>query len=240
MKPQNFFFIGIFLLSFFTVFSQDSISSKVNLSARQKTMRIELQIGGGGGFSSINTGLITDKKDTVKISAGGGGSFGILTAYKFNKNFEVSLAGFIQTSSLTPSVSNASGFFDRNVIEPVIKYLFYIKKNFSLGMGAGFHYGMKGILDLDASKIKGGAHNIYKYGNSSGATAIFEYRRLPSKHNFSYGFGLKYYGAKWNLKSISSDGKDIPLQYVSKEILDKIQMLDGSAIEAFLGLAYHF
>ncbi len=153
---------------------------------------------------------------------------------------DFSMSVYTLSSSISPSISNGSGSFSRTLFEPAVKYLFVLDeathKSINVGLGAGFSTG--GEIDFDASKIPGGAHNIYSYENATGPVVMAEY--FARKNKFGITIGLKYYSLNYTLESLNSDGQPIPLSNIPSDIMKDVHAIDGSGLDVYFGIGYYF
>ena len=204
-------------------------------------IRAEFRLGVGGGIENHSV-CQTNSGTTVNISVGGGLGVGAKLGYRICEPFEISSEFLYQASVLDQPVTNASGNFHRFVVTPTAKYLLFLKKDvrrISINIGAGWGIYSAAKLDIDGSKIAGGAHNIYEYANSSGPHGCAEFE-LCTKKKISFIGGLKYYRVEYDLKKVTSDGITIPLNIIPASALKDILTIDGSGLDLYAGISYLF
>ena len=150
-------FLLIFSLATVAVVSaqqKDTVNfQRPTTSSNHLHMNLIMNIG--GGFKQLNTGIITEDGQTVKISPGGGTGVGLQVGLMMlESNWDFSVGAYMQWSSMSPRISNGDGSFYRTLIEPTIKYVITFKdKNKSINLGAGLLMSVNGELDIDASQI---------------------------------------------------------------------------------------
>ena len=203
-------------------------------------LHCNLIINIGAGFEQRNAGFITANGEYVKISGGGGAGIGLQFGMAmFESNLDLCLAASFQVTPMTPAISNGSGTFSRTLIEPLIKYMFMLgRKRRSINAGLGADFSSNPAMDIDASKIPNGAHNIWKYKNAAGPVVIFEYQTVRKKLGFN--MGVKFYSIKYKLKSVVSNGTSYPINVVPAAILSEVDNLSGSGLDFYFGIGYYF
>ena len=174
-------------------------TTSINYFDISKKFRIEASFFGGSGFKEFDvfkkTGI-----EYLKLSPGGGLgaklSLGYCLSSLFNINLELGIQNSIFYGTISQKLENAAGGFSRTFLLGTLRYKIPItgKSSINIAGGAGYYMGK---LDIDASKIEGGGHNIYEY-DTIGIHVISEYERFLSKFSFlnarwSWCIGLKYY-----------------------------------------------
>ena len=86
---------------------------------------------------------------------------------------------------LSKKLENADGSFSRTFLLGTLRYKIPITSKSSINIGGGAGYYMSGKLDIDASQIESGGHNIYEYENTSGIHVISEYEHFLSHLKWS-------------------------------------------------------
>lgn len=202
--------------------------------------RVEGIMNLGFGFTKNNTGLILENGDDVTISPGGGMGFGAVLGYTFWQHLDGSVGIAYQTSAMDKIITNAKGHFSRILLSPAVQYFFTLKfKNARLGFGAGASIAAGSSMNLDAHKVQGGAHNIYRYAVAVGPSGQCMYY-YPFNQRVTFNFGCKIYQLKYRLNRVESDGKEIPVSKLPADILEDVEKLDGSGIDLVIGMSYHF
>jgi hypothetical protein len=240
MTAKRFFFILFLLTVPRIILAQQTDSLKfIRPVSDSAYMHFNLIMNIGGGFEQLSTGIQTSDGTQVKISPGGGAGIGIQAGYlMLQSRLDISVAFSGQWSSLNPSISNGEGTFSRTLIEPAAKYVFFLRnRNKTISAGAGIVFSNGPETDIDAGKITNGAHNIFEYENATGAVILAEY--LARRKKLGLSIGLKYYSITYDLKSISSNGINIPLSYIPPELIEDIRVVDGSGIDITIGIGLY-
>ncbi len=198
----------------------------------------------GGGLEKHEVAITTDN-ETVEISAGGGIGMGVQAGYLLTHALEVEAEAAYMISVLSHELENGEGGFNRGVFAGNLLYRVPIKENIRVLIGGGAGYYVGGEMDLDFSSASdiGGAHNIYKYDNALGFQArcvleVFGLGELFSK-NMVVGVGIQYSSVRYDLQSMSSNGVDIPLDQLPKDIRAEFGELDGSGIDVVMHIALY-
>ena len=192
----------------------------------------------GAGFKSHVIGK-TNENDDIKISGGGGIGGNLMLGYSLSPALDLGAEVSIQSSSLQPKVENASGSFPRTAVSAKIKYRIPVSSIGSINLGGGVGYYMPGELDIDASSVPGGAHNIYDYDKAVGFQLFGEYEGFFSS-SFGWIAGVKYSNVTFDLNSVNSNGINVPLNLLPSDIKNELSELDGSGIDLVLSLTYYF
>jgi len=198
---------------------------------------IGTHIFGGVGFDQHLIGITTDEEE-INISAGGG--FGIMAifAYNFNSLWEASINAGFQNSSLSKDVKNVEGDFSRTFFSASLKYRINVTENGYIKIGGGYGFYTPRDLDVDASEVAGGAHNIYEYDGNSGPHLSAEYEHIAT--NYTIGGGLRYVNVQYDMSSAKSNGISIPLSLLPSEVKKEFLEFNGSGIDFFFSISYLF
>lgn len=205
--------------------------------------RIEASLFAGGGLEKFDV-FKTTKDEIVNLSPGGGFGGKLGFGYCLNSLFNINLEFGTQNSMLSQKLENADGSFSRKFLLGTLRYKIPISGKSSINIGAGAGYYMSGKLDIDASKIESGGHNIYEYENTIGIHVISEYEHFLSKFSFlnarwSWCIGLKYYNIAYKVDSASSDGVSIPINLLPGDVKDEVEELNGSGIDVLFSIIMH-
>jgi len=204
-------------------------------------IRAEFRLCIGGGFETHPIFETTDGT-TINISAGGGLGAGVNIGYRLFDAVELSSEFLYQMSVLDQPVSNATTTFRRFVITPTAKYLFFLKKDksrLSINAGGGWGIYPSAKLDIDASNLPNGSHDIYEYNNGSGPHGCIEFEFCTRK-KISFLGGIKFNHVTYKLESIKSDGITYPLNYIPQVILKEYGKIDGSGLDLYAGISFLF
>ncbi len=229
----------IFFLLYVSLSAQTQSASEQGLIINDIGAKwsVGAHIYGGIGFDQHLVGKTTDNED-IEISGGGGLGILAILAYNFNFQWETSISGGYQNSSLSKNVKNADGDFSRTFFRASIKYRIDLGDNDYIKIGGGYGSYMPGELDIDASKVPGGAHNIFKYDGNSGPHISAEYEYIAA--NYTMGGGLRYVNITYDLTSAKSDGVNIPLSILPPEIKNEYMEFEGSGLDIFFSISYLF
>lgn len=208
-----------------------------NAQVVRNPLSIEVFFGGAKG-SDIESGLILEDSTDIMLSLGGGALVGINIGYRFDNYIEVFFSFFSQHSSLDPPISNATGTFTKQVISPIVSYKFHPNKKLFLNIGVGFRSSMGNELDIDASDIDGGGHNIFIYKDDIGPSGLIGLELYASRR-FSLTLSSNFYSQKYKLAKVNLDGTEYDIDNLNPDVLSKIDNLKGSGIDLKFGLRFH-
>lgn len=204
-----------------------------------KKYRIEASFFGGGGQKKMDVGKTT-KDEMITLSPGGGAGAKLSFGYCLNSSLNINLELGTQNSTLSKKVGNAEGSFSRTFLLGTLRYKIPITRNSSINIGGGAGQYMGGKLDIDASKIRDGGHNIFEYEKAIGIHVLGEYEHYIPKLSFlnakwSLCIGLKYYDITYKLDSATSNGVSIPITLLPSDI----KKLNGSGIDVVFSIIMH-
>jgi hypothetical protein len=194
--------------------------------------RVEPALFAGGGLSKVDLGQTT-RGDTVSISGGGGAGVGITLGYGIATPIDIDLTIGYERSQLSPVVDNATGSFSRSFYLATILYRIPLGDRYNLKVGGGGGFYKPGKLDIDATGVTSGFHDVIEYKNASGAHAVVDFE-IFADHELSVTFGLKYYSVTYKESSATRNGAP-GFMFGSK-----IENLDGSGIDLSISLAKYF
>ena len=198
-------------------------------------LRIEGSFFYGVGIEKIDVGETTED-EAITISAGGGGGGTITFGYSFSKELEGDVGAGFQRATLSKDVENADGNFDRILLLVTLKYKIPATSTGQVKIGAGGGYYGSGELDVDASQVPGGAHNVYEYDDAFGFHITGEYEGFFSARKWSWILGIKYYNVKYDVNSLTSNGISVQPNQIPKEGRE----LDGSGVDLTFAMARYF
>jgi len=142
----------------------------------------------------------------------------------------------MQNSTLSKKVKNVKGDFSRNFLLGTLRFKIPVSLSGSVNLGGGMGRYMGGEMDVDASDVSGGAHNIYNYKTATGFHFMLEYEHF--KHELSllsakwcWGIGVKLYRVTYDLESMTQNGKSIPISQLPQSVKDETMELDGSGTD---------
>ncbi len=197
-------------------------------------MRLSLSAAVGFGFDPVDVGRTNDG-DKVTISGGGG--FGIDLGLGFALtpiiDLDFDLGG--QQSTLTPSVTNADGTFDRSFLLATVKFKVPTSETGQFKWGFGLGSYNNGKLDIDTTGAINGAHTIVKYDDALGVHLTGEFERFIGPAT-SVNFGAKMYFVKYKAKSVTNNGATVPVSGLGSDVKD----FDGSGMDFMIGINQYF
>lgn len=217
-----------------------------NSDARKSKIIIPPSIGITGsfgvGFKSFDTGIITEKNDKVKISAGGGMTIGLNFLTSVSPKWILGSEVNYHFTSIMPQVKNAKGNFNNWNYLPTIKRAFFFNNNeMAILVGGGVDFSLNGKFKFNTTKIPGGALNYYYYKSTIGPVVEVNYIMWNSEGNLGGNCGLRYTYLNYKLDSGSSNGNKLsPENLQGYDLPNDIFEPDGSGIDLFLTLLYSF
>lgn len=239
MKRYIPFMTLVCMLIFFQVKGQDTPPGRT-------TSLIPTSIGISGafgvGFSHFNTGIVTEKNEKIKISAGGGMTVGLNFLTSITRNWLLGNEINYHFTSMMPQVNNATGTFNNWNYCPTIQRVFPFSNNeMAILLGAGAAVNMAAKFEFDATKIPGGAHNKYYYNSAIGPVAEIHYILWNAEGPLGANCGIRYTYITYKLQKVSSDGKVFTSDQLNSLSLPKdIFKPDGSGLDFIFSLLYSF
>ena len=202
--------------------------------------RVELSLIGGSGFKKFDVGK-TMEDEIVTISPGGGFGGKLSLGYCITSSFNINVEFGGQSGGLSKKVENAKGSYSRTYFLGTLRYRIPITDVSSINIGSGAGYYTSGKLDVDMSKVEGGAHNIYEYKNTTGINVFCEYEHLIPSFSFldaiwSWSVSLKYYNLTYKLDKVTSDGKSIQLTSLPASLQNESKEIDGSGLDIIFSI----
>jgi hypothetical protein len=193
-----------------------------------KRSRLGLIVGFGFGFESIALfGL--QNGDDVTLSTGGGFSMGGQYAFDITRKINLSLDCFYEESTLSTSLSNGDGTFDRMGVTVTPAYIIPIRGGYQYRIMAGAGAGLYcfGTMFVDQSQV-GGTKYTLKYYTAPGFHLSMVFHAKFKPHT-GMSFGIKYYNVQYKF---TDDGN--PVQPTDPAFLNP----NGSGLDFTFG--YHF
>jgi len=219
-------------------------TTSINYFDISNNFRIDVSFFLGSGLEEFDV-FKTTGDEIVKLSPGGGFGGKFSFGYCLNSPLNVNIEVGTQNSTLSEELKNADGKFSRTFFLGTLRYKIPITEKSSINIGGGLGYYISGKLDIDASEIEDGGHNIYKYKNTIGIHVICEYEHFLPKFSFlnarwSWAIGLKYYNIAYELDSATSDGVSIPITNLPSDIKVEVEELNGSGIDVLFSTIMYF
>ena len=243
IKPAIFSLL-IFLISTFAygntqqpVEIQESENDSDALVAQNGNFKFGISLTAGSGLEKIKVGETNENKD-ITISGGGGVGLSANIGYLILDNIEFDIEIGFQNGKLSEKVDNAEGSFDRTIISFIAKYLISISESSQINLGAGFDYHSPGDLEIDASKVPNGTHEILAYDPVQGFHLLAEYNGFfkLSTHLLSWSAGLVYKHVSFEASSYKRDGQNFDVSLLK----DEYKTLNGNSINFIAGMALYF
>lgn len=221
----------------------DPLSGKTTLEGNQLTeqpvepviindrkSRLGILMTGGFGFESTPWFVDEDGND-VKLSPGGGFGIGAEYGHQFGRNFDLSLNCFFQGSTLSRTLKNASGSFNRLGITITPALVIPVKggenTRFRIGAGPGFY--SLGTMKIDASEVTGDRFT-FKYKSALGFHGLFLFETNFMERG-AVTLGIRYSNIHYEF---NPDGSSLLVNE------PKLLNPDGSGIDLVLGYYFVF
>lgn len=196
----------------------------------------------GVGFRSFDTGIVTEKNDKVKISAGGGMWIGINFINSVSAKWILGNEVNYHFTSLMPTLSNAKGNFNNWNYIPSLKRAFFFNNNeMAILVGGGVDISLEGKFKFNTTKIPDGALNKYYYKPAIGGIAEVNFLIWNAEGPLGGNIGFRYTYLQYDLDNASSNGislseSDLLGYNLTKDIFEP----DGSSIDFFATLLFSF
>lgn len=199
-----------------------------------------------GGFAvplkKYDSGLaLIETNENLKFLPGGLFDYGLKVGYKINSKVETDLTLHHQISYLIPDATNVDDKFTKLMLQPEVMFIYNYKQNVKLKYGFGLSYAIKPIFDVDATQIKGGAHNIFYFKNSMGLSLSVQheiYLRKKKRLSMVTGFSFRYNILK--IDHATSNGNLLDVNYLTSNYRNIVQKINASGLDITIGLCYHF
>ena len=238
MKTSTKYYLAlfVFMIMFGCVINSNAQTSSDTVKTSMKNtvlsnhdFKLQLDVFFGFGTTNILIGKTTNNDD-INISGGGGVGGTLSLIYAVTEQIEVALSAGTQESSLSKKLDNGEGHFRRTMLLATVKDKIGLTSDAILKIGAGVGYYIPGDLDIDASKVSGGAHNVFSYKPKVGFHGVAEVE-VQMSESFSLGMGIKYYSVKYDIDTFKSDGRSYPTSWITGSDRDKVLKLDGSGFD---------
>lgn len=193
------------------------------------------------GARFLYTGIVTNYGDDVVVYEGGGmPSLDYGLGYTLNDHYHISLIYCYQSSEKNPLIANGSAYFNKNMLDLELRYIFRMGRKHShhINAGAGMINFVKCYLDADFSAIAGWTHEIYSYNYAAGMKWMTEYEWFARRRRFSFGFGMEYMIGNLHLGKITYDG--IPVSPATFAPDSGIHYTHIHSFDAYIRLGWHW
>jgi Outer membrane protein beta-barrel domain len=217
--------VGVFLMLFGGSMTADAKDTGAKF-------RIEPSLFAGGGTTKVDIGETT-AGDKVSISGGGGAGAGITLGYGIAPQIDIDFTLGYEKSQLTPAVENAKGSFSRTFYLATLLYRIPLGDRLDLKVGGGGGIYKPGNLDIDATGITNGFHDVIKYKNATGAHVVVDFEMFFA-NEMSLAFGLKYYSVTYKESSATRNGSP-GFMFGSK-----VENFNGSGVDLSVSVAKYF
>ncbi|MFN8241031.1 MAG: DUF2846 domain-containing protein [Bacteroidales bacterium] len=200
-----------------------------------KTPRSAIGLTLGAGFGMERFPLFeTTENKKVYLSTGGGFSIGADYSKDVSKMINISGQIFYQGSTLSMSLDNASGSFDRMGITITPSVIIPVRggEQFRFQFGAGPGLYSYGTAKINASEL-GGDKMTFKYDPAFGLHVSLIFQARFSEHG-AMTLGMRYYNIAYDYKS-SANGHS-PAEY---QLYDLVKP-NGSGLDFLMGYYYKF
>ena len=235
-KTFSFFSICILFVLFFSIraIAQNTQGSDVkakNIFAEKGKLKLGIDVTAGSGLNKITVGKTTDNED-ITISGGGGVGVSAIIGYLLFDELETDLGIGVQNNTLSKKVENAEGSFSKTILTITPKYLIIIGNSNQINIGAGVGYYIPGDMDIDASKVTNGFHEVASYDPAVGFHVLAEYEGFfqAFSHLFSWSAGIKYTSVSFEAKSYKRNG----VTHNVSTLKDDYRNLNGNSVN-FIG-----
>ncbi len=226
----------------FTAFMLAGIDANAQYTYKREELRpfVGITMNLGFGTDDMETGIITEDRENVTVSTGGGLALGVTGLAPVSGLWCIGGEVNYQFTTITPSLSNASGGFHHFNFIPSVKRALPVGKasNYIL-FGAGPMFSIAPELEIDASEIPGGLDYGFKYKSSVGAVLSTEFARWIADRRIGGVFGLRYTYIRHEADKMSLNGQEYSLNQEAHDILpDEMDKPDGSGVELTLSLIF--
>ena len=200
------------------------------MKRKLRKSRVGVLMTGGFGFESTPW-FVDEDGDDVNLSTGGGFGIGAEYGHQFGRNFDLSFNCFFQGSTLSKSLKNASGSYNRLGITITPAIVIPVKGGdnlrFRLGAGPGLY--SLGTMKIDASEVTGDKFK-FKYNSALGLHGLFLFETNFMERG-AMNFGIRYSNIHYKFNSAGSSAT-----VTEPELLNP----NGSGIDFFLGYYFIF
>ena len=230
-------FIMFSLIPAFAQETQEPDIEVKNLVKEKGKYKLSLNLVAGPGLEKIDIGKTNEDKD-ITISGGGGVGLSAVFGYLILDKLEIDLGVGFQNSTLSEKVENAEGTFVRTIISFTAKYLIPVSQSGQINLGLGMGYHLPGDMDIDASEVPNGTHQIIEYDPAPGFHILAEYEGFfeISSYIMSWNAGLVYTSVSFDATSYESDDQSFDVSVLK----DEYKTLNGNSVNFIGGISLYF
>jgi hypothetical protein len=176
----------------------------------------------------------------IPISRNGIYGAGLVIGYKTRINVDFSIGYYIYTTSLEADIDNASATFNRQFLNPVLKYaLETLNKRNAFNFGIGLLLSNQPMLDIDGSQVPDGSHNQFIYKNGVGTSLHFEWQSgSEAESPVIFKLYLKYTLMTYNLKTAMLDGINWPIDQLPEDLNAEVGQMNTNGLEIGVGIGF--
>lgn len=141
----------------------------------------ELGIGGGKGFTTIDTGFEVDNGSIVTFFPGGGGLFRASGNFFRGERWTFGLDLTYLIGGLNNEYENGTGDNVSNILTPTIRYAPILFNKGKINLGLGYNYVFSNYLEITAKLPNTTQSARYNFKKSSGPSIMIEYQEHFNK-----------------------------------------------------------
>ncbi len=192
-------------------------------------------LGGGRGFSPVNSGFDADDGTIAVFYPGGGIFVGVDGYITYEKLISFGMAYKYQVGSLNLFYDNSESYNTKNVVTPMLKIRSFSSKKGQAFLGLGLEMILSNNFEISAEHTNFKEIALYKFKTSNGPVIMFEYQQ---KLNRWVGgkFGLKSGYLKYEMTDASLRHEPISLKSAKKP--QDILKYSSGFVEFFIGIYF--
>lgn len=230
---MKFHFLILAILSIvFNGYSKDKKILTLDDHPGNNHFSFEIGIGGGKGFTTIDTGFEVDNGSIVTFFPGGGGLFRLSGNFFRGERWTFGLDVTSLIGGLNNEYENGTGDNISNILTPTIRYAPILIKKGKINLGLGYNYVFSNYLEITAKLPRETQTARYNFKKSSGPSFMIEYQEHFNKWSGAR-VGLNTAYMNYELSSIKFNNTEININAAP------LDMMEHSAISLGLYLGIY-
>lgn len=209
---MKFFLIVFFNVFYFNSFSQKNRVFTLDDDYEPSYISFEFGLGGGRGFTTIDTGFEVDDGSMVTFLPSSGALFKFSANFFHKKRLTYGLSYSYQLGGLSNLYENGDGDNTRKILTPTIRFAPFLSNKGKFNLGVGLNMVLSNYLEVEAKLPTETLFARYDFKRSYGPTVMAEYQEDLYKWA-GWRIGLSYNYMHYELSSMKLN--NVPLRFIA-------------------------